>query len=279
MAYALSLTVRAHHRCRIVVDVPRLFELMREVGAILGGSAVLHMLCPLFDDVVDYDFYVPAGSLHTLAYYLIVEEGFEMDNVKERQGSNGCMIEDLRYLAGIGTHITLTRGSVVVDVIAVGAADEWDSVRAVIASAWTTLLFNYAGPDEVMVGYPTLTLMGRGLIQWDRALHPSFPAGTRLEHLEKYVARGYEFRTHADDWDITTTGCLRPCTESWVCPLRKRAFGDKGCLFVAVGRAARGRDSTGWTFGGHPCPLVCDKDGAARNEVHVEWCACGVTRD
>ncbi len=271
---------RAHRQSpayRVVTDVPRFFDLMREVGAILAGSAVLHMLCPLFDAVQDYDFFVPSDHLYTLAHYLILEEGFEMENLNEREGTNGCMIEDLRYLAGIGSRITLRKGTVIVDVIAVGAADDWDCAYAVIASAWTTLLFNYAGPDEIMVGYPTLTLLGRGLIQWDRALHPSFPHGTRMEELEKYVERGYQFRTQADDWDVTTEGQLRPCVESWVCPLRKRAFGDGGCLVVAMGRRASRRDTVGWLFGGKPCPLVCDKERTARNEVHVEWCACGST--
>ncbi len=248
---------------------------MREVSAVMAGSAVLQMLCPLFEDVPNYDFFVRLVDAQVLAHYLIVEEGYEMEDEDTREASNGCQIADVRYLSGIAMRIVLRRGSTVVHIVAVGAADAWDRVESAIASSWTTLLFNYATADEVIVGYPTLTLMGRGLVQWDRVLHPSFPAGTRMLELEKYAARGYEFRTHPHDWDSAVDGTLKYCSQSSVCPLTKRAFGDDGCLWIPMRRGVRRGRMTSWIFGGNPCPTGCKQEGPRLNEIHVDWCACG----
>ncbi|TFK91371.1 hypothetical protein K466DRAFT_596205 [Polyporus arcularius HHB13444] len=270
--------VRRRHRTlfsNIASDVQRLFGVMREVHALVGGSAVLQMLCPLFDDVPDYDFYVAQEGVLTLAHYLITEEGFEMDDLEAGTASNGCMINDVRYLSAVAQRLTLKRATVVVHIIGVGVDDEWDRAETAIASAWTTLLTSYATADSLTVPYPTLTLMGRGLVQWDRVFHPSFPAGTRVLELEKYCARGYEFRTHAHDWDVEVTGELRPCSRSWVCPLRRRAFGDDGCMWVPMRDGVTREVTTAWTWGGTPCPEVCDAVERRSNEVHMEWCACG----
>ncbi len=259
----------------IVVDVSRFFELMRDLGAIMAGSAVLHMVCPLFDKVPDYDMFVPMDGMLAMTQYLIEVEGFEMDDMRPRNGSNGCTVGEVRYLAGIAVQVTLVRGETIVDVIGVGIADHWDRAEVAVASAWTTLLMSYAGFDRLVLPYPTLTMMGRGLVQWERVMHPTFPHGTRVVELEKYVARGYEFRTHVDDWDLTMEGKLRPCPESWVCPLKPRAYGDQGCLWLTWVPDARRVVTTRWTFGGVPCPEGCDKDTAAPNEVHIDWCPCG----
>ncbi|TFK88328.1 hypothetical protein K466DRAFT_598737 [Polyporus arcularius HHB13444] len=260
---------------KIATDVPRLFGVMRDVQALVGGSAVLHMLCPLFDEVPDYDFYVADEEHHTLAQYLIVEEGFEMEDIEPGAATNGCMVNDVRYLSGVSQRVTLKKGNVVVHVIGVGLADEWDRAETAIASAWTTLLTNYVTADDVMVPYPTLTLMGRGLVQWDRVRDPTFPKGTRMLELEKYCRRGYEFRSHADDWDVEVNGDLRPCSRSWVCPLRRRAFGDEGCMWVPMRAGVKRQVTTSWTFGGTPCPEVCNREEKRGNEVHIDWCACG----
>lgn len=256
-------------------DVQRLFGLMREVSAIMAGSAVLQMLCPLFDEVPNYDFFVPVQGADVLVQYLIVEEGYEMADEHRRTGRNGCSIADVEYLSGIARRTVLHRGTTVVNIIAVGAADDWDRAENAIASSWTTLLFNYAAADFIVVGYPTLTLLGRGLVQWDRALHPSFPAGTRMMELEKYTQRGYEFRTYAEDWDCAVNGLTKKCSLSSVCPLTPRSFADDGCLWIGVRRGARREMTTSWTFGGSPCSKACEHQGRRANEVHIDWCACG----
>ncbi|RDX39661.1 hypothetical protein OH76DRAFT_1299225, partial [Lentinus brumalis] len=115
---------------------------------------------------------------------------------------------------------------------------------------WTTLLFNYASADWVVVGYPTLTLHGRGLIQWERIMYRSFPGDTRMPELEKYQERGFIFQTHAADWDEDEDGEWRACKKSWVCPLMSRSFTDGGCLRIAVNDGVDSVASVEWTFGG-----------------------------
>ncbi|TFK79951.1 hypothetical protein K466DRAFT_504723, partial [Polyporus arcularius HHB13444] len=257
-------------------DVPALHALMRRHGAVVGGSAVLRMVCPIFDDVMDVDFFVPMAGVGDLVQHFKTVDGYVTRKEETYQTSSECMRGDFCYVAGIGKRIRLERGDNRVDIMGVGVGDEWDSVLAPIASSWTTLLYNYASVTRVNVGYPSLTLNGRGLLQTDRLLHPSFPGGTHMPELEKYQLRGFEFQTHADEWDLNSGGDVRPCAESWVCPLMTRSFADAGCLRIEVGE---GDDSVGpvcWKFGGVPCPVACTVEGNKRvaAEVHLTYCCC-----
>lgn len=250
---------------------------MRKWGAVLGGSAVVRLICPIFDDVGDHDFFVPIMGFEELVEHFVKVDGYERGKVRTYPCVNGCTTGNLRYLSCIGRQITLVRGTQRVDVIGVGVGNEWDSVLAPIASSWTTLLFNYATVDKVVVGYPSLTLRGRALVQWERVYHPTFPVdGPRLVEMEKYQLRGFEFQTHADDWDVDVHGSLRLCSRSWVCPLMMRSFGDAGCLQIVVGTGEDNVSDVKWRFGGVRCPLVCDEARSEKetSEVHVEFCAC-----
>ncbi|RDX56130.1 hypothetical protein OH76DRAFT_1414569 [Lentinus brumalis] len=261
---------------RVVSDVDALHQVMRRCGAVLGGSAVVQMVCPIFDDVQDFDFYVPMASFEELVQHFVVGQGYRRCDEDTYVASNGCMRGDIRYLCGITKRVQLELGECRVDVIGVGIGDDWDFVLTPIASSWTTLLFNYATADWVVVGYPGLTMRGRALLQCERVMHPSFPGGTRLQELEKYQARGFEFQPHVEDWDVDARGRRRPCRRGWVCPLMFRSFNDGGCLRVAVGQGNGTVPAVQWRFGGTACPSACDhpEGRKACAEVHVAWCVC-----
>ncbi|KAI0686398.1 hypothetical protein C8T65DRAFT_747421 [Cerioporus squamosus] len=261
---------------RVVTDVDALHDVMRRCGAVLAGSAVVQLVCPIFDDVNDFDFYTPLSHVEELVQHFVGVEGYGRRGEDTYAATNGCMQGDLSYLSGIGKRVRLELGQRRIDVIGVGIGEDWDAVLRPIASCWTTLLFNYSTADWIVVGYPSLTMQGRGLVQWDRVLDPSFPGGTRLLELEKYQARGFEFQTHADDWDVDVHGNMKECGRSWVCPLMERSFADGGCLRVLVGRGTDIVKSVRWKFGGTACPLVCSYPEGHREEgeVHVVWCAC-----
>lgn len=234
------------------------------------------MLCPTFNDVNDYDMFLPVSHTALLVDYLVEREGYSITPPRSyRPTLNGCTVNNTNYLAGVTERTLLYRGDVVVDVIGVGRGDEWDDPLLPIASAWTTLLFNYAGPASICSCYPTLTLRGLGLVQWERVLDRSFPGDTRITELQKYQARNFVFRTHADEWDSDCTGSMRACKRSWVCPLMERRFGDRGCMYVSLNARSMWDGHAKWVFGGYkPCPIICDEDNGRVCEVHNEYCAC-----
>ncbi|RDX42764.1 hypothetical protein OH76DRAFT_1488389 [Lentinus brumalis] len=258
----------------MVADVPSFLTVLQECRGIVGGSAVLSMVCPVFRGAHDYDIFVPVDGVAALIYHLVVVEGYHGEAVERHHPANGCLVGDVRYLSGIGKQVTLSNGTIEVDIIGVGAGDAWDRADVPIASAWATILMNFVTPGDIVLTYPTLTLLGRSLIQWDRVLHPSFPGGVQVQELDKYQARGIEFRTQADEWDMDERGWMRKCGRSWVCPLVERSFGDGGCMWLSLGKQEPEVSGTKWTLGGRPCPLVCDQDVGVMNQVHVDWCVC-----
>ncbi|TFK81637.1 hypothetical protein K466DRAFT_445367, partial [Polyporus arcularius HHB13444] len=231
-------------------DVPALHTIMRRHGAVVGGSAVVRMVCPIFDDVGDVDFFVPMRGVDDLVHHFQRVDGYVMRQVDLHETTGDCMWGESRYGAGIGRRVRLERGNDRVDIMGVGVGDDWDSVLTPIASSWTTLLFNYASVTRVNVGYPSLTLNGRALVQWDRVYHPSFPGGTRVPEFDKYQSRGFEFQTHAEEWDMDSKGSVRLCKDSWVCPVMSRSFADDGCLRIEVGTGDDSVRAVEWKLGG-----------------------------
>ncbi len=262
----------------MVADRPAFLQLLQERGAVVGGSAVCAMVCPVVKAVQDYDIFVPLDGVDALVYHLVVVEGYYGEAVDRHRPTNGCMVGDVRYLSGIAKQVTLTNGTMKVDIIGVGVGDSWDRADVPIASAWATILMNFVTPGDICITYPTLTLLGRSLIQWDRVLHPSFPGGVCVVEMEKYQFQGICFQSHADDWDVDEEGGLRDCRKSWVCTQTERSFGDAGCLWISVDEGKREGSGTKWTLGGTACPVaVCERKVGVVNQVHVDWCSC--TRD
>ncbi len=262
---------------RFVKDVDSFFATMAFTGAVLAGSAVLKLLCGIFDDVHDYDLFVPVAYASFLIEHLIEHEGYSKTPPKlyRPDGVKGCTLNETNYFAGVAERTVLYSVDAVVDVMAIGSGEECDDPLVPVASAWTSLLLNYAGPASICCCFPTLTLRGRGLVQWERALDPTFPGDTRMSELEKYQSRGFSFRTQADDWDIDAGGVMRSCSKSWVCPLMERRFGDRGCLYVTLNSRAMWDGNSRWVFGGYtPCPIVCTEERGRVAEVHNECCSC-----
>ncbi len=247
---------------------------MRAHGAVVGGSAVLQIVCPTMPDITDYDLFVPARSATAFIAHLTAVEGYKLDDIDVHPAHNGCMVNDTKYWSGVSSHVKLRKAGRTVDVLGVGVGDEWDRVLLPIARAWVTLLINYASADELCITYPSLTLQGKALVRWEHAFDASFPGDTTMLELEKYRARGIEFRTYADDWDDYEDGMPRYCDDSWVCPVRTRAFGDGGCLLVRRGGAEAEVGGVSWTLGGAACPFLCGTGTRAVTAVHIDWCAC-----
>ncbi len=258
-------------------DVESFQNLMRLHGAVIGGSAVVQLVWPGFGQVTNYDLFVPTSAASAVIAHLTTVEGYTLDAIDVHHGRNGCMVGDTAYWSGVSSHVTLRRGtSTTIDVLGVGMADEWDRVLLPIARSWATILINFATADKVTITYPTLTLQGKALFRLSHALDASFPGGTSMPEMEKYQARGVQFRTNADDWDDYEDGMPRPCQESWVCPVRPRAFGDEGCLVLGGGESSSELGGVSWTLGGPECPFTCGDSSPRVSEVHIDWCACGV---
>ncbi|TFK81675.1 hypothetical protein K466DRAFT_454657, partial [Polyporus arcularius HHB13444] len=149
---------------------------------------------PKFGNVDNFDLFVPSRSATAFIAHLTTVEGYALQDIDVHGARNGCSVADTTYWQGVSSQVTLCKGDRTIDVLGVGIGDEWDRVLLPIAMSWATILINYATADEVCITYPTLTLQGKTLVRWAHALDATFPGGTNMVQLDKYHARGVEFR-------------------------------------------------------------------------------------
>ena len=240
-------------------DVTNLLDAMKMYEVVLGGSRALQYFHPDIDeDAGDYDFFTSVHNVEGFKAHLERTEHYTVvsDHVA------ATVIHDVHHFqAGIARIVQLRRGDTTVEIL--GAAEESGKTVATVplAFAWCSMLMTFIASEGVCCAYPTLTMARRGLVQGGRMLHWSFPEGepaTRLRELEKYQRRGFVLRTYADDWDVDGQGRLRPCSRSWLCPLRERRFGDGGCLTLHLNEGSMMTGlGTGWVLGGLPCDREC----------------------
>ncbi|KAI9069509.1 hypothetical protein FKP32DRAFT_1559579, partial [Trametes sanguinea] len=250
-------------------------NVLLECQAVIGGSAALRYLNPSAPLPVDYDLYVSSQRVQQVLRYLLETEEYVIasdvhlrDDFVHRPKSG---VDFWAYTAGASRIIRLRRSDINIDIIVSGVRCDLDCPTVPIACSWTSLLMNYVCYNGFVCAYPTLTMRGLGLIQWDRVLHPSFPQGTDPLPLNTYMRRGFEFCQYAHEWDLDKKGRIRKCRSSWVCPVRERSFGDRGSLslFFDGERAEFVGCGTVWMFGGRPCPYTCAEVFPQCPSVHV----------
>ncbi|KAI0349345.1 hypothetical protein OH77DRAFT_1381500, partial [Trametes cingulata] len=168
---------------------------LRSTEAVLGGSAALKLFCNGFDDVGDYDIFVPSWAHDEVVWYLSAEEHYAIDDTSVVDNRGRPMYSDPNYLTGISRVTTLRRPSTAVDIIA--STD--DCATTPLRTSWTTLLMNFVTADGACCAYPSLTAQHRGLFHMGRILDPSYPhdgTPTDVAGMNKYIKRGFSFGGH-----------------------------------------------------------------------------------
>lgn len=236
-------------------------SVLRATGSVVSGSVALAVLDIERADrwtANDLDLLVPVNFVKRVHSYITKVEGYVHVSTHHASQYEECggFLSVSRYENKNGMLIDLVKSF-------------HHSALYPIPYFWSTLLMNYLSADSYCVGYPTLTLDGRGLLNPIALIDNQFVDYRVLAVMDKYGRRGYDFRdyAYAFDEDAEAT-CGQDQDEN--CPRTIRYFGDPFCLTGTVGtisEAVRTSESRAqpdkaflvrWWRGGNACGGTCE---------------------
>ncbi|KAH9895266.1 hypothetical protein C8Q73DRAFT_623280, partial [Cubamyces lactineus] len=161
--------------------------LLRVTNSVLSGSFALHVLNghrgPRWMPN-DMDVYVPMLRARRVAAYLVLAEGYHINEYRKSVYSV--------HLAGFSLAIQLTKGNSKIDIVQSTTL----SALHPIPYFWSTHVMNHLTADTFCVAYPHFTLAGRALLNPIVLIDDRYPNDRTLGMITKYQARGYDFRLH-----------------------------------------------------------------------------------
>jgi hypothetical protein len=235
--------VHHHIRSRLIrlitpfFDEPEIFlSLLRFTGSVISGSQALIFMMPAYQGCWgprDMDIYTGKEGYRTVVEFLRDEWGYEMelsecgvvrtvDDEEEEEGSR-------KYdsIGGISHVIGMRKGGRRVDII---LSDRQASIYPIFFFH-STLVQNFISGTGFFSAYPTLTDMGRGIINPIGFWPGGEPTKNTKAALAKYSHRGFDIQASHAGWQDNSKP-KHKCHQSTICPHTMRNTTDGGCLFV-----------------------------------------------
>ncbi|KAH9855227.1 hypothetical protein C2E23DRAFT_866854 [Lenzites betulinus] len=165
--------------------------MLRITSSVLSGSTALHIL----DNEraaqwspSDLNIYTPRHGLQAFVDYLCASEGYSVTKIDtSKYPYDNSSIEKVVHLQRTDHEIDVIQSSS-------------SSALEPIPLFWSSHLMNYLTADGFCVAYPTYTLSGRGLLNPFKLVGLQIPPPRSINAMEKYVARGYNFRARPLAW-------------------------------------------------------------------------------
>ncbi|RXW15200.1 hypothetical protein EST38_g10655 [Candolleomyces aberdarensis] len=191
---------------------------MKRIGAIISGSAALAVIEPGMFIPQDIDIYVPFGRLEDFVSF-IKSLGDFRETVKD---DNEPSYQYSGRQTGIHTvkYFTHKADGAIVNVVETRSS----STPTAVFMFHSTIVMNYVTWSTIVCAYPRMTTQHKALINSDA--NP--PTSKTLYCLIKYMARGFDFLGHANEWDKQ-----HDCRSNGSCGRTIRGITDKATLRTA----------------------------------------------